>query len=304
MKANYSITVGITTYNRIDYLKKMRDSLYGCHDLDKCNLRVYDDCSEQFDLAFLSELFPGAKEIVRRPANLGAEGNLRQMYVDFLSTGDDLLFTADSDLIFNPSWIEFLLENFQHTDGVLSLINSAIHHKTSNELVIGGSQFDEKPHLGAAGVVIHKNLVRKIVDQINSPTGFDWVWSAYLIENNIRLLASRESFVQHIGLHGVNCDGFLTVEIGNKFKPVNYLNTEIILDSYVGTIVELQKQIRRQHKKIRLIQGTWLGRVSVASIEMKKRCRKISRKTLRKLKKKFQRVWQRSQGHGVFHKRI
>ena len=44
------ITIGITTYNRLDVLKKMAKSLYKSDLLGQCNIRVYDDASSEYDV--------------------------------------------------------------------------------------------------------------------------------------------------------------------------------------------------------------------------------------------------------------
>lgn len=99
------ICIGITSYNRIGILKKMKNSLCASEGLEYCNIRIYDDCSNEYDSKYLKKIFPNVTEIIRRKRNIGACRNMRQMYVDFLKTKDELLIAADSDLIFNPEWV-------------------------------------------------------------------------------------------------------------------------------------------------------------------------------------------------------
>ena len=224
-----NITIGITTYNRLHYLKKMSQSLHASHNLATCNIRVYDDCSVELGIEDLQNLFPDAKEIVVRPENLGPCENMRQMYIDFLNTGDDLLVAADSDLIFHPDWISFVLRYFPYTDGILSLYNSVLH-KAKKEVRIERTKFLQKMHLGSAGVVMHRDIVQEIVDNIPQTKGYDWMWSSYFKKTGKKLLVSKISYIQHIGVQGYNCDGIKTLEFGLDFYPGNEINERYVRD--------------------------------------------------------------------------
>lgn len=119
------ITVGITTFNRKNYLVKLQQSLSMSHNINSCNIRIYDDCSNEFSIRDLKRLFPNALEIIRRDRNVGADRNMRQMYVDFLKTNDDILVTMDSDLICRPDWIDFTEKHFYYTGGIMSFTSVA-----------------------------------------------------------------------------------------------------------------------------------------------------------------------------------
>lgn len=285
-----SITIGVTTYNRLEYLLAMQRSLCACAYLEKCNLRIYDDASEEYGLEELWRLFPWAREIVRRPVNLGAEANLRQMCEDFLSTGDELLVVADADLIFHAEWVPAVWQRIALTDGIFSLFNSAVHHPGIRDWDLDGYLFEEKSHLGAAGLVMHKDVVSQIIQQIKITARFDWALSAFLAERRVRLLACKDSFVQHIGLTGVNCDGLLTVEISEYFSPGSDVNREILCNFYPRMIVELHKRARRQERKVRLLQETTLGRLLLLLTTAKKGGHKLLRKTRKKIKHTVKRV--------------
>ena len=51
------VTIGIPTYNRKELLVVMATSLYKSELGDAVNIRVYDDCSAEYDALFLKELF-------------------------------------------------------------------------------------------------------------------------------------------------------------------------------------------------------------------------------------------------------
>lgn len=226
----YKITIAVATYNRIDYVRIISKSLTECKLIDSCNIRIYDDCSSELTLNDLAAIFPQAREIIVREKNLGADRNMHQIYKDFLRTEDDLLVVIDSDLICNPYFIEFVNENIDRTDGMLSVYNS-ISHEPLYEL---DETFLIKAHVGSAGTVFKREIVSLIVEneQLDFRVRYDWEWSAYLSNAGIRLFVSRESMVQHIGLCGQNCNGILTVQIGHNFRPVSGVNYDAALAAY------------------------------------------------------------------------
>ena len=196
------ITIGITTFNRKDYLLKFKESLYLSNGLDECNIMICDDCSSEFEYSELKQWFPDAK-IVVRPYNLGADKNMRQMYIDFLETDNDILVNMDSDLLCRPDWLNFIQKNFQYTDGIMSLFNS-VFHRPKNEIILNGVKFVEKEHIGAAGAILNRDIVKKVLSVPQPLKWYDKAWSEFLSKNGIRLLVSENSYFQHIGIIGTN----------------------------------------------------------------------------------------------------
>lgn len=242
------ITVGITTFNRIEYLKKMQQSLYLTDNVDSFAIRIYDDCSDEFGTEYLQQLFPTAAEITRRDTRLGADENLRQMYVDFLNTDDDVLVTMDADLICRPDWLNFTVDNFGHSEGIISLYNS-VCHKPTREVILNCQTFVEKDHIGAAGSIIHRDILKEIVQNIPLADGYDLAWSAFLQANGRKKLVSKESYFQHIGLLGSHCNGFLK-DFGLNFRPVHETNKKILHDCYLEA-VQLRKDYVRKWRHIK-----------------------------------------------------
>jgi GT2 family glycosyltransferase len=56
--AEGNITIGITTYNRLDLLKIMASSLYNLNLSVPHNIRIYDNCSSEYTIPELKDLFP------------------------------------------------------------------------------------------------------------------------------------------------------------------------------------------------------------------------------------------------------
>lgn len=246
---NYAlkITVGITTFNRFEYLKKLQKSLYLTDHIDSCAVCIYDDCSTEISVADLYQLFPHATEIIRRNTNLGPDRNMRQMFVDFLDTDSDILVTMDSDLICRPDWLNFTLEHFEHTNGIMSLYNS-VWHKPTAKLIINGQVFLEKQHIGAAGSIMHKSVVQEIISALPPSDSYDWAWCALLRRSNKRILVSSESYFQHIGLLGANSND-IAPELGLHFNPVHDVN-RMILNEYFREASRLRIQYLFRHYSI------------------------------------------------------
>jgi glycosyltransferase involved in cell wall biosynthesis len=238
------ITIGVTTFNRPEYLEKMSASLYASHGLQNCNIRVYDDYSPAWDLHYLQQQFPTAAEIVIRNKNLGADYNMRQMYLDFLATNDDYLIAADSDLIFHPDWIDFITEHIAHTDGIMSLYNSS-NHPAVETCTIHNNPFLKKEHIGSAGTVMSRAIVAEIVENLPFQHSFDWAWSAYLRETGRRLLVSRQSYIQHISLYGQNCNSAATIDFALNFLPGNEANQAWVIEFFQQALLEVHKNLTR-----------------------------------------------------------
>lgn len=222
------ITFGICTYNRKDIIEKTAKSLYEIIGIENINIRIYDDCSKEYDLGYLKKLFPSAKTIVSSKKNLGADANTRNMYLDFLSTEDDFLFNADSDLIYNPNILKELEKLITQTDGFLTSFNT-FAHPIIREL---NENFVEKEHVGAAGTFMTKRVARLIVNSINEYNQkFDWSFCKLLRDNNIRIFCTRNSLVQHIGFIGQNSN-ITSVDFGSNFEMTSLTNAKI-LETYI-----------------------------------------------------------------------
>lgn len=235
-----NITIGVATFNRLNYLKKMAVSLQESVDCKKMHIRVYDDKSSEINQHELWKFLPFATEIVIREKNLKADMNMYQMYKDFLDTNDEIFVNADSDLIFRPDWLKMIERYLPQTDGVLSLYNSNKHDFVQPP--VNGLGF--KNSLGAAGVVMTREVVTMIVESISKEKvkGFDWQWSSILQKRGIRLACLEYSYLQHIGIQGQNNKGMLhDFDYGLNFIPINEVNQRVIMEFIDEMILENSK---------------------------------------------------------------
>ena len=222
------ITVAIPTYNRPELIKKCASSLYQVNGINDCNVRIYDDCSTEIDELFLRDQFPNASNIVVRKANLKADRNMAQMYRDFFDTGDDLFIGADSDMIFRPDFLNIVLKLIEKTDGVLSLYNSSLH-KAISELKAGDEDCVIKRHIGAAGVVFTRKIIEDIIENVQIGGTYDWRWAEFLQQQGRRLIVTKKSYVQHIGIDGEN-NNLEVYDFGENFNPITEINKDILID--------------------------------------------------------------------------
>lgn len=193
-------TIGVTTHNRLDIVKKMARSFYESERPYPYAIRIYDDASTEYDEETLREIFPDAVTIVRHPEQLGADANMGYMYRDFLQYDGDFLVNADSDILFCKRWMQRAMELLPETDGVLSMLRSAVH-----PAIREGGCFCENEVIGAAGTILSRAVVQKIMkSDLDTSRSLDWQWCAALRGMGIRILTTRESLVQHIGLTGQN----------------------------------------------------------------------------------------------------
>ena len=245
LSTDQKVTIGIPTYNRLSLLEMMSASLYRSDLNISHNLRIYDDCSSDFGKDFLEKKFPTAKSIKTNNENLGPDKNMYQMYVDFLSTGDDFFFNADSDLIFNKQWLNNAIEMIKKTDGVLSLFNT----NAQKPYKIIDDFFCLKHVLGAAGTFFTRDRISELLDffdSYNKVSAFDWQWSKYFTDKNINLYCVNESLVQHIGYIGKHAT--ILFPVGKGFKIGTIEDGQIVNDIYSRYIDDISCKIADIHR--------------------------------------------------------
>ena len=236
------ISIAITTYNRKEYLYTVKRSVEAVKNIKRYNIRIYDDCSIEYDIDFLWSIFPNASEIKRRSSNLGADANMRQVFLDFLDTTDDALFMLDSDLICHPDCMEKIEGILGQTDGILSIYNST-YHKGVDTLIIDDERCQIKKSVGAAGLVMVRSMVQRIVDNCPLSRTYDWDLSNYLLNNKIRLIVTERSYVQHIGIHGTNTGSSAATDFGFNFYLTENINEKILIDFFQELILAKDKII-------------------------------------------------------------
>lgn len=225
---NKNIMIGMCIFNRKYILDMCASSLKNVKDINEIDLRLYDDCSTEFDQKYLREIFPNAKKIYVSENNRGADKNGIIMLKDFLSSSNEWLFIADSDLIFSKDLISKLKEIMDdmvhfNFESVVSVFN-AITHREDRQLL---GKYVEKEKLGAAAVILHRKTAQIIIETNNEKEHYDNCFSKVLRERKYKLLCTQRSYVQHIGIEGYN-SFFDAFDWGKNFEVDTLANAQII----------------------------------------------------------------------------
>lgn len=240
-----SIMFGICTYNRKSIMEMSSASLARVKGIQDVNVQVFDDHSQEYDTDYLHSRYPFAKSIVTSDTNTGADANSIRMLRNFLSGSEEWLFIADSDLLYCESLMETIqtcIEEYNEKGykGVISLFNTYTHPVQSTI----DSLFCRKDEVGAAGVLMHRETVKLIVDSVNSETAYDVQFSRVLLEKGYDILCTNRSYVQHIGIEGYN-SLYYTFDWGKDFLLDSFENAEALIQ----TVDLLMKKIADNNNK-------------------------------------------------------
>ena len=218
------IMIAVPTYNRAKYIEIVTKSLSECKFINDADVRVYDDCSTEFQIDFLEDRFKciNAKIIKRNIKNSCVEENYFEMMKDFINSNNDVMFICDSDLLLRPDSLEFLQNNFKYTDGFMSLYNSDLH-LTIEE----GTCFSLKLDIGHAGMCMSKKIAL-LFTNLNKPKMGDFKMCNFMMRKNIRILVPKNSMVQYIGINGDHNSILTGVDYSSTFEPISQHNKQII----------------------------------------------------------------------------
>lgn len=247
------IRFGICTYNRKELVELTARSLKNIHGYEKIELCIYDDCSTDYDESFLREQYPTAHKIVVREDNVGADQNTAWMMQDYISSDADVLFIADSDLIFRKDVLSTIEHGVNKGYEFFSLFNANGHRKIADF----NDEFIEKDYVGAAGVCLSRRICKIILDEVqDQKKAFDWVLCDVLKERGLKIICSQESQVQHIGLAGQN-SSIKSFDYGRNFECDSLENAQQIenlfekyIDLSVNNAEELNNRINAMENSL------------------------------------------------------
>jgi hypothetical protein len=272
----------------------MAESLYASNLLPSCNIRVYDDCSTEYGEDDIKKIFPTAALIKRNVRNIKADKNMYQIFADFLTSADNYLFIADSDLIFCHDWLSTALPLMRETNGILSLFNSIAH---SAEKIVNENLCTKK-HIGAAGTLFTRNRVEELMEQflnIKKVESFDWQWSEYFCDKNIPIYCVNNSLIQHIGYTGQNSKAFF--DFGRNFTLDSVAQGQIINDVteqfLIGWLKEQERLVKLDNSLLYHLRKIFVLVLKYMLPEKLTSFLIVYRKKLRDAKKKKSRRYER-----------
>lgn len=236
MAEKLKITFGICTYNRKKIVENSAASLKNIIGIGDVNILICDDCSTEYDEVFLKSIFPDNARIIKQNVNTGADKNTSLMYEEFLKSNDEWLFNADSDLIYRSDIIETIKYYKDKSSGIVTFFNSITHN------TIGDNEyFLEKDSIGAAGCLLHRNIVKLILKNIQyRDFGFDVGFSKLLRKKGYKLFSTKESYVQHIGVSGFNSRD-IVFDYGHNFHCDSVRTGQIIENTFESYIQSIKK---------------------------------------------------------------
>ncbi len=226
--------IGITSFNRPNLLYKTIASIKV---LDEHHpIIIFDDASTEIDYAYVFKEIPRVS-IFRRDQPTGrADFAMAQLMDLFLNTETKYLVIVDSDLIVDPEITKFICESAQTTQGIFTLFNTKSHpeYKKSGDWLF-------KKHIGAAGTVFHRDVLRRIRENVPASPQYDWDWSKYLVNSGIDIMCTERSYFQHVGITFGQNSSLLSGDYGINFQGYNKSNVSNFLDEYI----EKQDQMNR-----------------------------------------------------------
>ncbi|MCL2145377.1 MAG: glycosyltransferase family 2 protein [Endomicrobia bacterium] len=232
------IMITIPVYNRMKYVEILAKSLSECRQIGKADIRVYDDCSTDFGIDYLNNQFLPLNAKIKRREKRSActANNYFEMMTDFANSDKDVLFLCDSDLLLRPDALEYLERVFPLTDGFMTLYNSDLHLTVKE-----GKEFDLKLDIGHAAACISKKCI-SIFLKHNNPGMGDFKLSETMVDNNIRILAVKNSRVQHIGVEGKNSSKMIGMDYSASFEPLSKHNKEVV-DELIPLLLQTQSSL-------------------------------------------------------------
>ncbi len=213
VKHSRKIMIGIPMKNRRGYVKFHAKILTQYNKIDSKDIFIFDDFSDEYGEEELRNWYGKDIHYFRSEKALGADGNTRLLFNEFLKSEYDILLTLDSDLLMKNNWKEFIHDNIDES-GVISLYHSkAPHHKTTD---CNGKRC-RKHSMGNAAAVMTKDIVRNMLKEHNNYQNFDWGWVEYFKKHGIHMYVPQNSIVMHYGKVGQNNDCENVLEVAKNF---------------------------------------------------------------------------------------
>jgi len=211
----YKFGILICCYNRPEYLEKTLHSLKQSN-LQDAMIYIIDDFSSNEKTTNLIEdlNIPGVEIIKdRNRSNLGIAASIKKGYT-FLYPKCKFLTNIDSDVILKHNWLSKLLETYNNAKNefksskcMVSGFNctSTCDHKIIKKY----DTFYLKKSIGGINLFFHKSFLNDITSTLNNSIDSNWDWQIckYCNNNNVKIITTNPSVIQHIGFDGLHSYG-------------------------------------------------------------------------------------------------
>jgi len=176
---------------------------------------VFDDVSPTLDVPALITATGLKCTFHRLGSRLGADRMVSHVWRYFLDGPHSSLLCLDSDMIANRDAVTVGLRLADRFDGLISLYNSTMHPgvRMDGELLL-------KRSVGNAGTLWSRPHAQLALDNVGDRTsGIDHAYCELFENRGVRLAATSQSRLQHIGIVGANNRFFGHLDHGLGFVP-------------------------------------------------------------------------------------
>lgn len=213
---DFHIGIVIPTFNRPEYLKYTLFSLSRSElSSRKLILLIFDDGSAECTETIIREytldipiikIFSNKINIVNQNDYTILPGNAFPYTIRYgceilFRLGAKYVMNSDSDAMFCFNW--------------LSIINSTLEHIHDDQFILAGFRCDDKFHkvtyegshyrklatLGGINYICNKNTFFNTIQSCIYDYAFDWIVSSACEQKQITIYLTKQSIVQHIGVH-------------------------------------------------------------------------------------------------------
>tara|TARA_B100000963_G_scaffold293748_1_gene264213 strand:+ start:1 stop:807 length:807 start_codon:yes stop_codon:yes gene_type:complete len=221
----YKYGILICCHNRPEFLKKTLESLKQTNkeDLNQSILYIIDDCSddkettkmiEEYDIKSLEGVNDLEFKMNRNMKNMGIAKSLEKGFT-YLYPKCEYLTNIDSDVLVKPNWLSKLQEVYERSNrekndgnGVLVSGFNCTPPNCDHKIVSTNDLYHVKKSIGGINTFFHRDMYNDYINVIgNNNKLWDWRLCEHCEHNNIPIIVSNPSVIQHIGFTGLNSHG-------------------------------------------------------------------------------------------------
>ena len=225
----YKYGILMCCYNRPEFLKQTLESLKktNIEDLNQSVIYIIDDHSENKETTKLIEDYVNdiknvkginnlEIKIDRNRNNMGIAKSLEKGFT-FLYPKCEYLTNIDSDVLVKPYWLSTLYKVYNASNkeknddnGVLVSGFNCTPPNCGHKILSSNDLYHVKKSIGGINTFFHRDMFDKYINVIgNVKKGVHWDWRLcdYCKKENIPIITSNPSVIQHIGFTGLNSFG-------------------------------------------------------------------------------------------------
>jgi len=210
--SKYKYGIVLCCHNRPGYLKTTLDSLSNSNLKDSIICIVDDFSDDKITINLIKNFdIPGVKIIkITNKKNLGISLSLLEGFNQVFPLCTYMV-NIDSDTIVKRDWLSTLEKTYNSYNKLFSnkVIVTGFNciDSCSHKIIKEFDDFYIKKSFGGINNFYHKDLFYIYKKILNTGISWDWNLVDYCNENNITLIATKPSTIQHTGVSGMNSNG-------------------------------------------------------------------------------------------------